>query len=301
MIYQHQLLHNSQRPFTLVAKPTFVMYNMLNEDNSNTLVPRFTMKNSEIFPEFPSNTPLKFSQELIIKAIEYGMIIQIDYKGDADGNQAGHQRTIYPMVFGRSKQGKYVLRGYHLNGWSVSQGGPVEQEWRMFRCDRILNITFSGAFYRLAPEGYNSTGDKGITRIIKQANFETIRAKQGELLGQQKVDTLERTVLNKIKSVEVKDLKYVLKTISPWQGNVIPKKDAKNIRMTFAKPLMGTGQYICIIGTSIGRNNIFKLKVDGKEVGSYKSVKWMMGDRLAAQEPIEQQVEFKTYMFLKAI
>ena len=71
--------------------------------------------------------------------------------------------------------------------------------------------------------------------------------------------------------------------------------------MTFAKPVIGNGQWITIVGTSIEPNNIFKLKVDNDVVASYKSVKWVMADELDKMKILDQQVEFKTYMFLKGI
>lgn len=299
MEFYKQLLHNSNRDLLFLSKPTYIFY--LKEDNSGdtTLVPRFSLKDSDVFNDFPSNTPTKFSEELILKAIQWGMIIQIDYKGDEDGKFDGHERTIYPMVLGKSKDGKLLLRGYHLNGWSVSKGGNLEKEWRLFRCDRILNMTFTGAFYRLAPAGYNTESDKSMTTILGQADFDKIRNNQQSLLQKNSIDTIDRVILNKIKEVTGKDLNYNLKLITPWENNVIPKKDAKNIRITFAKPVVGTGQWIALIGTSIEPNNIFKLKVDNNIVGSYKSVKWIMADELDRLKTLEQQVEFKTYMFIK--
>jgi hypothetical protein len=227
------------------------------------------------------------------------MILQIDYKGEKDTNFSGHERVIYPMVLGQNKEGKYLIRGYHLKGWSVSKGGNVEKEWRMFRGDRILNVVFTGAFYRLAPNGYNPTGDKGISKIIKQADFNNIRNLQQKLLQQNEIDLQNRVILNKIKQIETKDLNHNLKIYDPWNSNVIPKKDAKNIRITFAKPIIGNGQWLAIIGTSITEGNIFKVKTNNGDLGSYKSFRWVMADELENIQSINQQVEFKTLLFLK--
>lgn len=298
MEFYKKQLFNANKDLYFLSKPTFVMH--INE-NDTTLVPRFSLKDAEVFDDFPANTPVKFSPELILKAIKWGMIIQIDYKGDEDGKMEGHERTIYPMVLGKSKDDKFLIRGYHLNGWSVSNGGNVEKEWRLFRADRILSMSFTGAFFRLAPAGYNEMGDKAMAKILGQADFNDIRNQQQILLKKNQIDTVDRVILNKIKQVEAKDLNYNLKLFNPWANNVIPKKDAKNIRITFAKPIIGNGQWIALIGTSIEPNNIFKLKVEDKIVGSYKSVKWAMGDKLQNLGTIEQQVEFKSYMFLKGI
>jgi len=296
MEFYKKQLYNANKDLIFLMKPTFLM--RINE-NDTTLVPRFSLKNSDVFDDFPANTHVKFSQELIEKAIQWGMIIQIDYKGDDDGQMQGHERTIYPMVIGKSKDDKFLIRGYHLNGWSVSNGGNVEKEWRLFRADRILSMTFTGAFFRLAPAGYNETGDKAMAKIIAQADFNKIRNNQQTLLQKNQIDTVDRVILNKIKEVEVKNLNYNLKLMNPWAGSVIPKKDSKNIRITFAKPVIGNGQWVALIGTSIEPNNIFKLKEDNSIIASYKSVKWIMADELDKLNTLEQQVEFKTYMFLK--
>lgn len=296
MEYYKKLLYNSIKEVVLLFKPTYLMH--INE-NDTTLVPRFTLKDSDVFDDFPANEPTKFSPELILKAIQWGMILQVDYKGDEDGKMEGHERTIYPMVLGKSEDGKLLIRGYHLNGWSVSRGGNIQKEWRLFRADRILSMSFTGAFFRLAPDGYNPQSDKAMKQILAQANFDKIRTNQQTLLQNDKVDTIDRVILNKIKNIEAKDLNYNLKLFKPWEGNVLQKKDAKNIRITFAKPVIGKGAWVAIVGTSIEPNNIFKLKVENNEVGSFKSVRWIMADELEKMSTIEQQVEFKMYMFLK--
>lgn len=303
MDYYRKSLFNSNKNLTFLSKPIYVIQQVLNEANADdvlgTMVPRFRLKNTDIFDDFPSNTDLKFNANLIQLAITYGMILQIDYKGEEDTSPGGHQRTIYPMVFGYGKDNQPLLRAFHLNGWSVSQGGELDKTWRMFRCDRIEKIVFTGAFYRMAPEGYNPDGDKGIQRIVKQANFDEIRRNQTKLLQTQQIDVLDRVVLNKVRTIEADDMKYTLQIANPFQGDVIPKKDAKNIRITIAKPLTGKGDYIAIIGTSIGRNNTFRLKVQGNDVGSYRVVKWMMADKLSSGA-IENQTQFKTYIFKRA-
>jgi len=298
MDYFTKSLFNYNKPLMFLTKPTYVISNMLNEDGS-TMVPRFRLKNTDIFDDFPSNTDMKFNPELIKLAITYGMILQIDYKGEADDTPGGHTRTIYPMVFGYGKEQQPLIRGFHLNGWSSSQGGELDKTWRMFRGDRIEKMVFTGAFYRLAPDGYNPDGDKGIQRIVKQADFDEIRRNQTKLINTQQIDVLDRVVLNKVRTIEAEDMKFTLKLSNPFAGDVIPKKDAKNIRLTIAKPLTGHGPYIVVIGTSIGRNNTFKLKLNGHDSGSFRVVKWMMADKLS-QGAVDNQQEFKAYMFKRA-
>jgi hypothetical protein len=79
------------------------------------------------------------------------MVFLINYKGEKDNHFAGHERVIYPMVIGKSSNGKILVRGYHLSGWSVSGNRHLQKIWRMFRLDRVLSMTFTGSFYRLPP------------------------------------------------------------------------------------------------------------------------------------------------------
>lgn len=305
LTFHQKLTYNYQQEQLFVQKPTYILKNhKINEANGdngdNVMVPRFSLKNPEIFKDFPSNTKKQFNDDLITLAIEYGMILEIEYTGE-DDSAIKHTRTIYPMVFGKSKKNNKLLRAWHFKGWSISNGGKIEKEWRLFRADRIISITFTGAFYRLAPEGYNETSDKAMSVIYKQADLNEIRNNQTKLISSQQIDSISRVVLNKVKEVEVKDLKFTLNVENPWESNIIPKKDAKSIRITFAKPMSGNGLPIAIVGTSIGRNNIFKLKEGTNIIGTYKCIKWAMANSLEKLEKIDKYEQFKLYLFLKAI
>jgi hypothetical protein len=158
-------------------------------------VSRFTLKNVKDIANIPINEPIKYSDQTIIKAIKYGMIFLINYKGEEDNHFAGHERAIYPMVLGRSSKGKILLRGWHLNGWSVSQKRHTEKIWRLFRADRILSMTFTGSFYRLPPAGYNMN-DKGMRGgIIAKADFNVIRKNQQNLVKQNVLQSREEISL----------------------------------------------------------------------------------------------------------
>ena len=161
----------------------------LKEDNA--YVPRFQLKNAKEIADIPINEPIKPTQDIILKAIKYGMIFLINYKGEKDKHFAGHERVIYFMVFGKSTEGKLLIRGYHLNGFSVSGNRHVNKIWRMFRFDRILSLTFTGSFYRLPPIGYQSL-DKGMRGgIIARADFNEIRKNQQALLKAQEIQNKE--------------------------------------------------------------------------------------------------------------
>ena len=162
----------NKKPIEYVVKENYELI----EDKE--YVPRFTLKNVRDIAKIPINEPIKYSDDVVIKAIKYGMIFLINYKGEEDNHFAGHERAIYPMVLGRSSKGKVLLRAWHLNGWSVSQNRKIEKIWRLFRADRVLSMTFTGSFYRLPPAGYNMN-DKGMRGgIIARADFNVIRKNQ---------------------------------------------------------------------------------------------------------------------------
>ena len=81
-----------------------------------------------IIPNFPINKPVKYSEDLLKKAIKYGLVILMNYKGDKDKWRGGRERTIQPMVLGQNKNTKNILvRGWHLEGWSVSQRAETKK------------------------------------------------------------------------------------------------------------------------------------------------------------------------------
>jgi hypothetical protein len=230
--------------------------NLIKEDVA--YVPRFSMKDIEIFKNIPVNEPVKYSDDLIVKAIQFGMIITVQYKGEKDKHFSGHERSVYPLVLGKSSKGKPLLRVYHLRGWSVSSNRHVEKIWRLFRTDRILSLTFTGSFYRLPPDGYNEQ-DKGmIGGIIARANFAEIRKNQMTLLKTQTIQNKDEVTITKsdkdlgISSVKVKPTDTVLDLNNPLDNGYVNNiKDVKNIRITFLKSVYGN-KYIAILG-AIGK------------------------------------------------
>jgi len=297
MSFYKNLLYNSNQPILFINKPKFFI-----KENNDVLIPRFKLKDNEIFSDFPINEPQKFDINLILKAIQWGMIIQIEYKGAEDNRQEGHTRTIYPMAIGYSSQNKVLIRGWQLNGWSVSQGTNVDKEWRLFRGDRILSLSFTGSFFRLAPDGYVMR-DKSMKKILGLADFNQIRNNQQTLLANDKIDTKERTIINRLNKVVVKNMNFILNIQLPWRDNVLQKSDSKNIRITFAKPVVGNDIPIAILGTLIEKNKIFKLYDDDNNlIGSYKTIKYVEnGEQLEELKRLEgNKIEFKLYSFLSS-
>ena len=203
-------------------------------------IPRFSVKDITEINGIPINSPLSPTKELFIKAIKYGMVFNIQYKGFKDKSSNGFDRTIYPMVIGKSAKGDILIRGYHLVGWSVSANNHISKVWRMFRLSNVKKLIFTGSFFRLPPLGYNMQ-DRGMKGgIIARADFGEIRRNQQSLVKKDEIEnkddiTLENDKENDNKEVKIKvkstdtklDLNNALE--NQYINNI---KDIKNLRVS---------------------------------------------------------------------
>ena len=228
--------------------------------NENSYVPRFTLKGDDIFPDCPVNEPMKYTDALCIKAIKYGMIFLVNYKGSKDKSITGSERVVYFMVLGKSSKNRPLLRVYHLKGWSVTENNNIEKTWRMFRTDRILSMTFTGAFFRLPPEGYKQQ-DKGMVGgIIASADFSVIRRNQEELVRKMQIqDTEDVNLTSNVQEEEkkstrgtyqnkilVKDTNSQVDVLNIMDNAYISKiKDLDNLRITFLKSVYKNKRICC--------------------------------------------------------
>lgn len=277
---------------------------IINEDQA--YVPRFSLKDVDIFKDIPVNKQLKPNKSILTKAIKYGMVMQIQYKGKEDKLFKGHSRVIYPMCLGRSSKGKLLLRGFHLNGWSVSKNRTIEKVWRLFRLDRLLSISFTGSFYRLPPEGYNER-DRGMRGgIIAAANFSRIRKNQQTLLNKQKIQSKEEVSLDddkKFASIKASKTDTELDITNAMDNEYISNiKDLKNLRISFLKSLYGK-DYIAILGAIGKPGNVIKLinKDTNKSEGTYKVIDSTTGDVLQKVKNVKGNKIYDLWIFDKKI
>ncbi len=279
-------------------------YNDLKEDRE--FVPRFSLKNIKDFQDIPINEPIKYDEKILIKAIQYGMIFLINYKGEKDKHFAGHERVIYPMVLGRSSKGKTLIRGWHLNGWSVSKNRHINKIWRLFRADRVLSMTFTGSFYRLAPSGYNMN-DKGMRGgIIAKADFNAIRRNQQNLVQQNVVQNREEVTLSQEKTqfvtIRVKNTDSKLDLTKPLENAYINNlKNVQNVRISFLKSIYGN-QYVAILGAMGEPGNTVKIIDEkGKNIGVYKVLDSTTGQVLKSITKVKGNTIYDLYIFDKKI
>ena len=276
----------------------------LIEDNE--FIPRFSLKNVKDIANIPINEPIKFNEQTMIKAIKYGMIFLINYKGEEDSHFAGHERVIYPLVLGRSSKGKMLLRGWHLNGWSVSNNRSINKIWRLFRTDRILSMTFTGSFYRLAPSGYNMY-DKGMRGgIIARADFNEIRRNQQNLVNQNKIQSREEVTLSTpergFASIIVKDTESQLDLTKALENTYINNtKDQSTLRLSFLKSIYGN-KFIAILGALGQPGNTVKVKTDkGQDLGNFKVLDSITGQVLKSIKNVKGNTLYDLYLYDKKL
>jgi hypothetical protein len=290
----------NKKPVEFVIKEH---YNLIED---NEFIPRFSLKNVKDISNIPINKPIKYSDDIMAKAIKYGMMFLINYKGEEDKHFAGHERVIYPMVLGRSSKGKTLLRGWHLNGWSVSQKRHVNKIWRLFRTDRILSMTFTGSFYRLPPSGYKMD-DKGMRGgIVAKADFSEIRRNQQNLVNQNKIQNREEVTMGdeerKFISIKAKDTKTQLDLTKAMENSYINNlKDTEALRLSFLKSVYGN-KYIAILGALGQPGNTVKVFNDQNvQIGVFKVLDSITGQVLKSIKNVKGNTLYDLYLFDKKV
>jgi hypothetical protein len=294
------------RDFFNLKPVEFVVRENYNLIEDNEFIPRFSLKNVKDIANIPINEPIKYSDDVMIKAIKYGMIFLINYKGEEDTHFAGHERVIYGMVLGRSSKGKTLLRAWHLNGWSVSNNRHINKIWRLFRTDRILSMTFTGSFYRLAPAGYNMY-DKGMRGgIIARADFNEIRRNQQNLVNQNKIVNREEVSLGTpertFASIIVKNTDTQLDLTKAMENEYIKNtKDQSTLRLSFLKSIYGN-KFIAVLGAMGQPGNTVKVKTDkGEELGNFKVMDSITGQVLKSIKNVKGNSLYDLYLFDKKL
>lgn len=278
-----------------------VDWQKLNEDKINP----------ELIQDFPVNKPIKFNQQLMIKAIQFGMIILINYRGDKDNWRGGRERVICPMVIGKNRNtGNILVRGWHLDGWSVSEKKNTKKVWRLFKAVNILSMMFVGDFFRLPPVGYKRN-DRVMTEITyAAADFNMIRRNQFKLVQQGLIEDEAETKIEEkgITSVEVKDTETILDLDDPWANEYFDKKNQGYIKVAFLKSVIGN-EYIAILGAQGRKGSLIKLYVGRKLQGSYKTILSLPDstanltfvNQIKKYRTIDNNREWKLYTFVKKL
>jgi hypothetical protein len=271
----------------------------LNENKNDAIM--------DIVPGFPVNKRMKYDQAKLIQAIKNGMVILILYRGDKDKWQGGRERIIYPMVLGRNKNtGNELVRGFHLEGFSVSQKKETKKVWRLFKTKNILAMIFTGHFYRLPPKGYKMNDRVMTETTIAKADFGTIRRNQEALIKAGKIESEEEVKIQTqnigTTQIKIKNSGTILDLNNPWNNDIIKdsKKNPSEVRITILKTVF-TNDYIAVVGALGEKNKTVKVYEDKKLLGSYKVIESFTGDKIKNFRRVKNISEFDLYIFEKKI
>jgi len=262
-------------------------------------------EDKDLVPGFPVNKTINFNEGLIVKAIQYGMVILINYAGDKDDYKGGRERVIYPMVIGVNRNtGNMLIRGWHLNGWSVHEKRNTEKVWRLFKTSNIKDMMFTGDFYRMAPKGYKLNDRTMTERIIAQADFNIIRRNQQSLLNEGKIELEEESKVSsdtsKVVKIDIRPTDTELNLRDPWTNTLMDKSKIEDTRITIMKTIMGN-EFIAILGATGTEGRITKVFEDKKLIGTYKVIRAIIGKELLNTKIVNGQYLFKLYLFSKVI
>lgn len=250
--------------------------------------------NPELIKNFPVNKEIKFDRELMIKSIQLGMIILINYRGDKDKWRGGRERVICPLVFGINKNtGNMLVRGWHLDGWSVSLKRNTKKVWRLFKTDNIMSMMFTGDFFRLPPKGYKRN-DRVMSEITYvAADFNVIRRNQFKLVQQGLIEDEEETEIKKSEStsIEVKNTDTRIDLNNLWSNQYFNKQNQDILKLSILKPIIGN-EYIAVLGAHGTKGNTVKVYDGRKLKGAYKVV-LSVPDKLSSQKFINQINKYK--------
>lgn len=236
----------------------------------------------------PINVEMKFDKQKMITAIQYGMILILNYRGtegkSKDAWRGFRSRQVIPLCFGiNHNTGNMLIRGFHLKGWSVAEHKEVEKVWRLFNCANIKSFMITGDFVRMGPKNYKINDRIMTETIIKYADFNEIRRNQYKLIQQKKIQDQEPE-LGKLGSgiskIEIKNTNTKINFSNPFINKLIEKKNLKDYKFSVLRNISKYSDVIVIMGALGTKNNSVKLFEGKKLIGTYKTIDSFTGDQL---------------------
>jgi len=261
----------------------------------------------DLIPNFPVDKPVKFDQNLMIKAIQYGMVLTISYRADYSRWRGGMERTIYPMVIGINKNTKNLLiRAWHLEGYSVSQKRETKRVWRLFKASNMFWMKFTGEFFRLPPQGYKMNDRVMTLQTIKAADFSEIRRNQNKLLEIGKIELEGETKFGDkpiITKIQVKNTGSIIDLKNPTQNQYVDKKNIKENKISILKPInTNNSDIIAVIGAIGTINKNVDIYLDNNtKLGTFKTIKAFTGAEFNTNRQVNNISEFDLYTFVKKL
>jgi len=272
--------------------------------NSKNNVINESIEEENLIPNMPVNKKIKFEHGLMVKAIQNGLVILINYSGDKDNWKGGRERVIYPMVIGINRNtGNMLIRGWHLTGWSVSKKRNVKKEWRLFKASNIKSMMFTGDFYRLIPKGYKMNDRIMTEKIIKSADFNEIRRNQESFIKSGKLELMTKQNIGKqdssiVAKIDARTTDTFLNLRSPFDNNYVKEfeKRLDDLKLTFMKNI-NKNEHIAIIGALGTVNRTVKLYDNKEFIGNFKVRKSFKGNKMKMTRNVDGKEEFLLYTF----
>jgi hypothetical protein len=238
----------------------FSLKQRFNEDNNQI--------NTQIVCGIEINKTYKYDQNLLIKAIQNGMIMTILYKGEDDKWRGGRERQIAPMVLGENSNTKNILiRAWHIDGYSIRERSNVEKVWRLFKVDNIKSITFTGDFIQLPPKNYKRNDRVMTERTIVAADFNEIRRNQNALLKEGKIEKEEETKLGSnviIPNIKVEKTSIEIDLANPFNNTILTglEKNPSEVKISILQSTKNPNDIVCLVGARGTKNRRVKVYED---------------------------------------
>lgn len=105
--------------------------------------------------------------DIIIQSIKNRNTISFYYEGDKD--IARGYRWVEPVAYGISRKGNKLLRAFQIKEKPSKTG--QKPMWRLFRVDKINNVSKSLRKFNQPRKGYNPNEDKAMQELIVNAKF----------------------------------------------------------------------------------------------------------------------------------
>lgn len=275
-------------------------------------------KAMDIVPGFPINKKVKYDRNLMIKAVQNGMVILITYRGTTgkskDKWRGGRERIIQPMNIGINKNTKNeLIRAWHVDGYSVSQKSNVEKVWRLFNAENVKSMMFTGMFFRLPAKGYKMNDRVMTEKTIARADFNQIRRNQEKLIQAGKIESEEKTTINKpdssvVNKIEILNTGTMLDLQDPWDNEYIKemKKHPETVKISIMKTVF-SNKFFAIVGALGEKNKTVKIyeaqkgNLQSKLLGSYKTIESFTGAEFKKFKKVNNMSEFDLFKFEKKI
>lgn len=107
-------------------------------------------------------------EDVVIESIKNRNTLRFYYEGDK--HIAPGYRWVEPYAYGYSpRDGGGLLRAFQIREEPTKSGH--KPMWRLFRTDKIRNISRSVRKFNTPRKGYNPHGDRSMAQVVVNAKF----------------------------------------------------------------------------------------------------------------------------------